>query len=139
MPRRTVLAAAILALLPRPPAHADLAFSPASTISGLNGPARVVADDFDDDGDTDLAVANCGSVCSGTGTGSVQILVGAGDGTFTLPPPITGPTNPARIGTGDFNRDGDVDLIVQANTGGNTTYLQGASGATFAATGQHRN
>jgi hypothetical protein len=70
-------------------------------------PFAITTGDFNDDGNTDLAVAN-------SGDNTVTILQGAGDGTFTAaagPPPTVGDA-PNDVVAADFNGDGAADLAV---------------------------
>jgi hypothetical protein len=97
--------------------------SPTSSLTFVNStfpvgtePQGVVVGDFHGDGKSDLAVFNrCGSVpvCEGYESGSVSILLGTGNGTFTLKSTLT-PTigNPISGVVGDFNNDGKLDLAV---------------------------
>lgn len=77
------------------------------------GPSPVViaAGDFNKDGKLDLAVINEPSA-----PGKVfSILLGNGDGTFQAPVAYTvagTPTYLANVVLGDFNRDGNLDLVV---------------------------
>ena len=80
--------------------------------TGLD-PWAVAVGDFNGDGILDLAVANaCGSdpICRSGGT--VTVLLGNGDGTFTpaASPATGGGASP--IAVGDFNGDGIPDLAV---------------------------
>jgi hypothetical protein len=97
-----------------------LAFS-ASTIGvGLN-PATVLVADFNHDGISDLAVVNqnqpdpeCYSV---VGSGTISILLGRGDGTFLNKSTLCVPDSEFVVATppmvvGDFNNDGNTDLLV---------------------------
>ena len=71
-----------------------------------NGPENVVVADFNGDGKADLAVPNYED-------GTVTILLGNGDGTFT--PTATSPATgngPVSVAIGDFNGDGIPDLAV---------------------------
>jgi len=95
--------------------------------------------DFNRDGIPDLAVANGPRFDQGA-TGSVTILLGNGDGTFTTEtesPDAGG--QPLFITTGDFNGDGIPDLVVSdMNSGypelGNLTVLLGNGDGTFTPT-----
>ena len=81
--------------------------------TGTN-PTAVISEDFNKDGKLDLAIAN-------TGAGTVSILLGNGDGTFTAAQssPLAAGTNPQALVAGDLNGDGNVDLAV-ANSLDNT-------------------
>jgi hypothetical protein len=112
--------------------HGDGTFSEAgnSPIAVGSYPTGIVAGDFNNDGKQDLAVAN--SEYTSTNSSDVQVLLGAGDGTFTstsanLP---TG-NNPRSIALGDFNRDGKVDLAVSNDGDDSVTFLLGANNGTF--------
>jgi VCBS repeat protein/centrosomal CEP192-like protein len=81
-----------------------VAFS-ASTAAVGQGPAAMVAGDFNGDGKIDLAVAN-------RAASTVSILLDNGDGTFRSHVDYPVAANPATILTGDFNNDGKLDLVV---------------------------
>jgi len=101
-----------------------------------NAPYAIVVGDFNGDGIPDLAVANeCGTDPACRFAGTVTILLGNGDGTFTATAtsPATGGF-PVSIAVADFNGDGILDLAV-ANNGSNTvTVLLGNGDGTFTAT-----
>ncbi|HWW15615.1 MAG TPA: VCBS repeat-containing protein [Candidatus Dormibacteraeota bacterium] len=112
-------------------------------VSGPGGvalaPVSVTLGDFNKDGIPDLAVVNCPRFDQGA-TGSVTILLGNGDGTFTAKaesPATRG--QPLFIAAGDFNGDGIPDLAVtNMNHGapelGSVTVLLGKGDGTFTAT-----
>jgi subtilisin family serine protease len=77
----------------------------------LSGP--LVAGDFNHDGYLDLAIA---SPAISSGTATITIYLGHGNGTFTSQSPITFTTNSAGhwvqgLWVGDFNGDGKIDLL----------------------------
>jgi hypothetical protein len=91
-------------------------------ITGSNA-AGVVAADFNNDGYLDLAVTDT--------TGTVQIYLGNGNGTFITGTSLSlyagGGTGAALpIATGDFNGDGNADLVV-----GGSAILLGNGDGTF--------
>jgi Bacterial Ig-like domain (group 3)/FG-GAP-like repeat len=103
--------------------------APVSPVTG-DSPLSIAVADFNGDGKADLAVAN--SYVDVAQPGSVTILLGNGDGTFTpaAASPATG-SLPYSVAVGDFNGDGKADLAT-ANSGSNTaTVLLGNGDGTF--------
>ncbi len=98
-----------------------------STVSVGSGPTGIVTADFNGDGKLDLAVANMND-------GTVTILLGNGDGTFTVKSTPSAGSGANWIAVGDFNEDGKLDLAV-ANSGssgsGGVTILLGNGDGTF--------
>jgi hypothetical protein len=103
------------------------------------GPVSVALADVNKDGLPDLAVANCPRFDQGA-TGSVTILLGNGDGTFSAvaeSPDAGG--QPLFIAAGDLNGDHIPDLVVtNMNQGapelGTLTVLLGKGDGTFTPT-----
>jgi uncharacterized repeat protein (TIGR01451 family) len=107
--------------------NGDGTFTTKSTPSAETGANWLAVGDFNEDGIPDLAVANCGC----TGLHGVSILLGNGDGTFTLKSsPNTG-NGAFSLTTGDFNGDGHLDLAVANQIDGTVTILLGQGDGTF--------
>ncbi len=105
--------------------------------SGGLGPLFVAVADVNGDNKPDLVLANCGSNtagwgCSGSGEGSVAVLLGNGDGTFQ--PAVaydSGGLGAFGVAIADVNGDGIPDLVV-ANAGSNNIgVLLGNGDGTF--------
>jgi len=82
-----------------------------SSMPAGGNPAAIVAADFNFDGKPDLIIGD------GDEVGTVIVLLGNGDGTFTAKAPITGPGVPTGtavqgIVVGDFKSDGKLDAAV---------------------------
>jgi len=103
-------------------------FTPAtgSPVLTGNSPVSVTEGDFNGDGIVDLAVANVGD-------GTVTILLGNGDGTFTpaANSPVSVGSEPSSVAVGDFNADGIADLAVTNYGGESVTILLGNGNGTF--------
>ena len=110
------------------------AFSPPTTIAtGGILSSSVTAGDFNGDAITDLAVANYGDYINPGGDGTVSILLGTGVGTFHPPQTYSLLTNlpgAQAIAVGDFNTDGEQDLVV-ANATNLISILLGTGTGTF--------
>lgn len=86
--------------------------------SDADSPTFAAAEDFNRDGRIDLALANSGS-------SSVSILMGRGDGSFFDPVHYGAVGLPESMAVGDFNADGTSDLAV---SGGGGPFESGSSG-----------
>jgi len=106
-------------------------FSTIPNIAVGTNPLAVAVGDFNGDGIPDLAVANSGS-------NSVSVLIGNGDGSYWLAANFNVGAYPAAIATGDFNHDGHLDLaVVNSNpnengVGGSVTVMPGRGNGDFA-------
>jgi hypothetical protein len=103
-------------------------FGAAKTTTVANPPqltGALVAADFNKDGKADVAVM---ATAAQSGTGSVLVLIGKGDGTFQSP--VTYPVTPAAtlLATGDVNGDKNIDLITDG-----VSVLLGKGDGTFQA------
>jgi uncharacterized protein (TIGR03437 family) len=106
--------------------NGDGTFRPVVIYGGVNTPRWIATGDFNGDGHTDLAVANLEG-------DNVIIFLGNGDGSFQSPlsVPIGTATHPYALVTGDFNRDGIMDLAVANNAQSTVTILLGNGDGTF--------
>ena len=104
-----------------------LNFQPATTFSVGVAPFSVASDDFDQDGNIDLAVAN-------QTDNTVSVLLGDGSGNFgpQLVLPV-GP-DPEFVTTSDFNGDGNSDLVVANRDSNTVSVILGNGDGTFGST-----
>jgi hypothetical protein len=91
-----------------------------------SAPVAIVAADFNADGITDVAVAD-------SGTNTVSVLLGNGNGTFRAALNSPAGSHPQHLVAGDFNRDGVVDLAVADYNSGTVSILIGNGNGTFQA------
>jgi len=96
--------------------------------TGSNPESFAIAD-FNDDGKPDLAIGNLGPL----GFDTVTVLLGNGDGTFSMGTSATTGDEPISIVTGDFNGDGKADLATASIDANNVSVLLGNGDGTFAA------
>jgi hypothetical protein len=89
------------------------AFLPAATYGVGGGPSGVHVADFSGEGVPDVATSNAAA-------GTVSLLLGNGFGQLGGATNSTAGASPADVASGDFNGDGDLDVVV-ANPDGNVT------------------
>ena len=108
-----------LSALPSPAPAMDLAVGAS--------PYSVAMGDFNGDGHLDLAVANGGS-------NDVSVLLGNGDGTFQAARNFGAGLGggPLWVAVGDFNRDGNLDLVVANSSSDSVGVLLGDGHGSFA-------
>ena len=87
-------------------------------------PTSVVTADFDADGHLDLAVAN-------TGSASVSILLGAGNGTFVFATDVIVAGQPVSLHTADLDHNGTADLVAGNTASPDITVLLGSGSGSF--------
>ena len=75
------------------------------------GPVGIVAADFDNDGDADLAVSNYRAAPA-----TISLLTNKGDGTFNTAVNFLSGNTPYKISAGKINNDNLIDIVV-ANEG----------------------
>jgi hypothetical protein len=115
-----------------PIASAETSFSLSNAPAAPFPLGRVINDvaaaDFNRDGIPDLAVVDDYI------NGSVNILLGVGDGTFIAASnsPISVPDPPSWLMIGDVNGDGRPDLVIPSQLGNSLTVLLGNGDGTFA-------
>ncbi|HLJ45696.1 MAG TPA: FG-GAP-like repeat-containing protein [Bryobacteraceae bacterium] len=93
-------------------------------------PQHLITADFNGDGIADLAVSNFGNLDTDAG-GNITILLGKGDGTFTVGPPINAGATPVAMYSADFNGDGKPDIAVGNLTNRTISVLLGNGNGTF--------
>jgi hypothetical protein len=102
--------------------------------TGLN-PTSVASGDFTNNGLLDLVVVNGGDTGFNTDD-SISLLLGNGNGTFQAAKSFSA-TNPYAVAVGDFNGDGNLDLVVTnweelfSGTHGTVTIYLGNGDGTF--------
>jgi len=113
--------------------NGDGTFQTQAEYQGGYDPIAVGVGDFNHDGNLDLAVVNNGNKSNGQ-PGTVTILLGNGDGTFTTGQTFDTGDGPNCVAIGDFNGDGKLDLALSdynVSYGNSVAVLLGNGDGTF--------
>jgi len=113
----------VLCLIPTTTVEAQF-FEPSVEYGAGDSPYSVAIGDLDADGNLDLAVANSGSE-------SVSVLLGNGDGTFQAAVNYGAGDTPYSVAIGDLDGDSNLDLAVANHWSNNVSVLLGTGDGTF--------
>ena len=109
--------------------------APGSPFPAGTKPWQVAIDDFNGDGNADLAVIPYARDVTDPHQVGVTVLLGNGKGGFapmrTQPLPLEDCQGPNSIATGDINGDGHRDIAVACAESGNVIIFLGGAGLTF--------
>ena len=101
-------------------------FAPATNYPTGSLPDGSTAADFNNDGNIDIVVGN-------SGTSTLSLFLGHGDGSLALPSTIQVGLQPIALAAADFNGDGNVDIAVSGVGGPFFQVLFGNGDGTFQA------
>jgi hypothetical protein len=129
--------------------NGDGTFQAPSNVPTNDYPSALALADVNGDGNLDLLVAVGGLVIAGvsgqslpayppelSNPGSVEVILGNGDGTFEKGQSYSTDSQPASIAVGDFNGDGILDVVTSnlgdlSATSGSVSILQGNGDGSF--------
>lgn len=88
-------------------------------------PVEIIADDFNGDNETDLAVANYDNF-------DVSVFLSNGNGTFQTPPiAYAAGDNPNAIASADIDDDGETDIMMANHWNDDVEFLKGVGDGSF--------
>jgi hypothetical protein len=126
--RVTLATTLTLCLAACPPAFAQLNFTSTDVSILGSTPEAVLASDFNGDSHLDLATANNGTFFD---DGGVDVLVGAGNGSFADMGQYPADDGPTALAAADFNADTHADLAVANGSSADVSVLLGRGDGTF--------
>lgn len=101
-------------------------FSFAMNFEVGKNPYAVAVGDFNHDGNVDLATANGGFVPNSKPRNTVSVLLGDGTGNFSRSTPdLTVETGAENVGVGDFDKNGNLDIVSVNHDSNNVSLLLG--------------
>ncbi len=106
-------------------AQCPLTFNAFTTVSTGTAPLAMTSGDVNADGKLDLIFANSGSA-------SISVCMGNGDGTFIAAVNYAVGTSPVCVAAGDLNGDGRLDLVVTNFSSSSMSVLLNNGNGTFA-------
>jgi hypothetical protein len=105
-------------------------FDPKTPLAPGAGPRSIAVADMNKDGEPDLVVG----LSLLTGVGKVAVMTGDGNGNFAAPVATstssTGP-RPDSVAVGDFNKDGNPDIVAASLIGGTLCVVETAANGAF--------
>lgn len=106
--------------------NGDGTFQPPKILNPNITVSALTVADFDSDGNLDLVAAG-----SGFGSSAIVVLLGNGDGTFLAPKGFTTPNTIFGLAAGDFNGDGQPDLVTANSNADTVSVFLGNGDGTF--------
>ena len=106
-------------------------FAETTIATGGDGPGALASADLNGDHRLDIVVVHVGTTDLGFGSDDLVVLLGNGDGTFTVSLVPTG-VNAQALVVADFDRDGKPDLAT-ADDGDHVSVFRGRGDGTFRA------
>jgi hypothetical protein len=108
--------------------NGDGTFQPTVNYQAGLQPISVVVADLDGDGEADIVVADSYEFLGGN---RISVMLGRGDGTLRKPVSYPSGTKPVALAVGDFNHDGNPDVVAVNYLGASLSVFLGNGDGTF--------